>query len=45
MLHNTLLVVSTVNDGEEPDENVRDRVAAILGKEYAVFLGTEEDAA
>jgi hypothetical protein len=45
MPHNTLLVVSTVNDDDEPDENVRDRVAAKLGKEYAVFLGTEDDAA
>lgn len=45
MPHNTLLVVSTVNDDEVPDEDVRDRVASLLGKEYAVFLGTEEDAA
>lgn len=44
MLHNTFLVVSTVND-DEPEEDVRDRVAAILGKEYTVFLGTEGEAA
>jgi hypothetical protein len=43
MPHNTLLVVSTVTD-EEPDEDVRDRVAKILGSEYTVFLGTEEAA-
>lgn len=45
MPHNTFLVVSVLNDTEEPDEDVRDRVALMLGKDYAVFLGTEEDAA
>lgn len=41
----TLLVVSVLNEQDEPDEEIRDRFAAMVGKDYAVFLGTEEDAA
>jgi hypothetical protein len=45
MPRNTLLVVSVLNDEDEPDEDVRDRVARILGTDCAVFLGTEGEAA